>query len=129
MKQIAMATCCVAALLVGCSQDTSSPGQQCLSSFRLSLTDPDSGKVISFEPIAGGVQANLVYTATNSFGARVQDRTICRKTESGSWARDENKIEYERARSELQNHSDQMGKRIACLQKAIEDRRGPEVCP
>ena len=64
--------------LAGCQKN---PGDECLDSFRMRLKDPDSGKVISFE--AG----TLRYTATNSYGARIQGSAICKQVE-GKWSRD-----------------------------------------
>lgn len=57
------------------------PGQQCLDSFRDSLKDPESGKVISF------VAPKLVYTATNSYGARTKGNALCMEI-GGKWRRD-----------------------------------------
>jgi hypothetical protein len=64
--------------LAGCAKP---PGDQCLDSFRASLKDPESGKVIGF---ADGV---LTYTATNSYGARTQGKAMCKQSE-GKWSRD-----------------------------------------
>lgn len=50
---------------------TKSPGEQCLDSFRMDLKDPDSGKVISF------ADSKLTYSATNSYGARIQHNALC----------------------------------------------------
>lgn len=60
------------------------PANQCLDSFRSSLKDPDSGKVVAFE---GNL---LTYTATNSYGARIQGKALCRESisEKGKWERD-----------------------------------------
>ena len=57
------------------------PGQQCLDSFKASLKDPESGKVISF------VAPELVYTATNSYGARTKGNALCMEI-GGKWRRD-----------------------------------------
>lgn len=65
--------------LQGCLLD--GPGEQCLNSFRSDLKDPESGKVISFE------DPELVYTATNSYGARIKGKALC-KQENGKWQRD-----------------------------------------
>lgn len=68
-----------ALLLTSClSRD---PANQCLDSFRSNLKDPDSGKVLAF-------QDNLLtYTATNTYGARVQGKAFCKESD-GKWARD-----------------------------------------
>ncbi|MFC7461549.1 hypothetical protein [Hydrogenophaga defluvii] len=65
--------------LAGCL--TKSPGDQCLDSFRMTLKDPDSGKMISF------VEPKLTYTATNSYGARTQGQALCVK-DGEKWIRD-----------------------------------------
>lgn len=63
------------------------PGVECLNSFRSTLKDPESGKVISFTaPI-------LTYTATNSYGGRLQGKALCIEIE-GKWQRNK-KAEYE----------------------------------
>lgn len=66
-------------LISGCI--SSSPGEQCLDSFRETLKDPDSGKLVSF------AEPNLKYSATNSYGARTQGNAICTKVEN-KWERD-----------------------------------------
>jgi hypothetical protein len=66
-------------MLSGCALD--SPGEQCLESFRLTLKDPDSGKVISYSGNA------LTYSATNGYGARIQGRALCKK-DGDKWMRD-----------------------------------------
>jgi hypothetical protein len=66
-------------LLTACFSDE--PGLQCLNSFKSSLKDPDSGKVLTFEaPL-------LTYSATNSYGARTQAKALC-KLEDKKWTRD-----------------------------------------
>lgn len=65
--------------LQGCLGD--GPGQQCLDSFKADLKDPESGKVISFEAL------ELVYTATNSYGARIKGKALCKEV-GGIWQRD-----------------------------------------
>lgn len=55
--------------LASCSSQE--PGAQCLESFKATLKDPESGKVIEFE------NSILTYTATNSYGARRQGKAIC----------------------------------------------------
>ena len=71
-----------AVILTSClSKD---PATQCLDSFRSSLKDPDSGKVSDFN------NSILTYTATNSYGARIQGNALCKEstTEKGKWDRD-----------------------------------------
>lgn len=69
--------CCSS--LLGCGEK--SPGLQCLESFKLNLKDPDSGQVISFN------SSELIYTATNSYGARTQNHALCIENEH-KWKRD-----------------------------------------
>ena len=57
------------------------PAELCLESFKMNLKDPNSGKVINFE------NNILIYTATNSYGARIQGKAICKDSE-GKWQRD-----------------------------------------
>ena len=57
------------------------PGSQCLNSFKSTLKDPNSGKVISFDA------PTLTYTATNSYGARTQGKALCTKV-GDEWVRD-----------------------------------------
>lgn len=57
------------------------PAKECLASFSHQLKDPASGRVISFN------KGELVYTATNSYGGRVQARALCTSV-SGRWRRD-----------------------------------------
>lgn len=64
--------------LSGCEKP---PAEQCLESFKTTLKDPNSGQVISFE------NNLLTYTATNSFGARIQGKAMCTQ-EGGKWVRD-----------------------------------------
>lgn len=71
----------ICAAVAGC---TKSPGEQCLDSFRATLKDPESGKVISLSDNI------LVYTATNSYGARIQGKALCTKA-SDKWSRDQTK--------------------------------------
>lgn len=71
-----------AVILTSClSKD---PANQCLDSFRSNLKDPDSGKVLDFK------DKILTYTATNSYGARIQGKALCKEstTEKGKWDRD-----------------------------------------
>ncbi|MGM9428987.1 hypothetical protein [Hydrogenophaga sp. MI9] len=63
----------------GCLFD--SPGQQCLNSFKQTLKDPNSGKVLEFN------ESKLTYSATNSYGARLQGNALCAE-ENGKWVRD-----------------------------------------
>lgn len=78
MRRVLLGIFFAAVTLTGCL--SKSPGEQCLESFKTELKDPDSGKVISFN------DSILVYTATNSFGARIQGRAICKSTD-GKWSR------------------------------------------
>ena len=57
------------------------PETQCLNSFKSTLKDPDSGKVISFNP------PELTYSATNSYGARIQGKALCQEYKK-EWSRD-----------------------------------------
>jgi hypothetical protein len=82
----------VANFLASCSDASQEikmvdPATQCLKNFRLELKDPESGRVVKFENNV------LIYTATNSYGARVQGKAICEPPiqEGGEWKR--NKIE------------------------------------
>lgn len=82
MSKLLFATAfCLA--LAGCAK---SAGEQCLDSFRSSLKDPDSGRVIGF------TDGTLTYTATNSYGARIQAKAICAKSDN-QWSRDRIKEE------------------------------------
>ena len=69
-------------LLTSCL--TKDPATQCLDSFRSNLKDPGSGKVLDFKDKV------LTYTATNSYGARIQGKALCRESiiEKGKWERD-----------------------------------------
>jgi len=69
-------------LLTSCS--IKDPANQWLDSFHSDLKDPDSGKVFDFE---GNI---LTYTATNSYGARIQGKALCGYSiiEKGKWGRD-----------------------------------------
>jgi hypothetical protein len=58
------------------------PGTQCLNSFKSTLKDPDSGKIISFDA------PTLKYSATNSYGARTQGKALCTQNVDGKWVRD-----------------------------------------
>lgn len=73
--------CSAAFLTIVVAGCTPSPGEQCLESFRAELKDPASGKVINF------ADSELVYTATNSYGARIQGKALCRES-AGKWERD-----------------------------------------
>lgn len=64
--------------LTGCG---GSPGEECLKSFQAQLKDPESGRVIDFR------NAELTYTATNGYGARIQGKALCRKA-GDRWERD-----------------------------------------
>ncbi len=78
----ALAILASVALALGLGGCAKSPGEQCLDSFRLKLKDPDSGKVIDFK------EKTLAYTATNSYGARIQKKALCKQGLDGSWYRD-----------------------------------------
>lgn len=69
-------------LLTSCL--TKDPANQCLDSFRSNLKDPDSGKVLDFKDKV------LTYTSTNSYGARIQGKVLCKEStiEKGKWDRD-----------------------------------------
>jgi hypothetical protein len=67
-----------ALMLSGCGP---TPAEQCLDSFRSTLKDPNSGQVISFE------NNLLTYTATNSYGGRIQGKAMC-ALELDKWVRD-----------------------------------------
>ncbi len=78
--------------LFGCEK---SPSEQCLDSFRMYLTDPESGKALSFrinsdenklDKILYHETGVLSYSATNSYGARVQNYADCAKKGS-QWQR------------------------------------------
>jgi hypothetical protein len=71
--------------LFGCISEN--PGTQCLNSFKATLKDPDSGKVLSFDP------PTLKYSATNSYGARTQGKALCTQQGVGKWTRDQ-RAEY-----------------------------------
>ena len=62
-------------ILAGCSFQ--SPGEECLTSCRKDLKDPDSGKVVSFDA------PTLRYSATNTYGGRLTKETTCVKTGKG----------------------------------------------
>jgi hypothetical protein len=65
----------------GAAGSAISAGQQCLNSFKDGLKDPESGKVLRFkEPV-------LTYTATNTYGGRIQGKALCKQGVSG-WERD-----------------------------------------
>jgi hypothetical protein len=65
----------------GTTRSASGAGQQCLNSFKDTLKDPESGKVLSFkEPV-------LTYSATNTYGGRIQGKALCKQGASG-WERD-----------------------------------------
>ena len=91
-------------LLSACFSDE--PGTQCLKSFKSNLKDPDSGKVIDFTP------PTLTYSATNSYGARIQGKALCIKSSmDGSWHRDSNA----EALAVLQRSTDKMNKASECM--------------
>lgn len=57
------------------------PANQCLDSFRADLKNPSSGKVFNFK------NKTLTYTATNSYGATIQGKALCKEL-NGKWVRD-----------------------------------------
>lgn len=84
----------LALALVACNL-LQSKEEQCLQSGRLSMKDPDSGKVVenlggrgdAFTQSAGGFW--LRYSATNSYGGRVAGNMACENSK-GKWVRSEN---------------------------------------
>ena len=76
--KLGMALALASFVTAACSK---SPAEECLDSFRASLKDPESGRVINFS------ENTLVYTATNSYGARTQGKAICANV-AGKWSRD-----------------------------------------
>lgn len=72
---------CTLFILFSLSGCQNNPGEECLQSFAATLKDPNSGKVIDF------TDSTLTYTATNSYGARIQGKAICYKTHNGKWER------------------------------------------
>jgi hypothetical protein len=79
-KVAVVVTLCIG--LIACNNKPATPpAEQCLASFRNSLKDPESGRVVSFS------EGQLVYTATNSYGARIQGRALCQKI-GEVWSRD-----------------------------------------
>ena len=63
-------------LLSACNNPfAESSASQCLSTFKSTFKDPESGKILSFNEISGV----LTYTATNSYGARIQSSALCTK--------------------------------------------------
>lgn len=114
-----------ALLLTSCL--SSDPGNQCLDSFRSNLKDPDSGKVLEFRDNI------LTYTATNSYGARIQGRAFCTESD-GKWARDRyqesvmidklylKKLNIESESLEKSNACREAGgTRSSCLGKSLEE--------
>ncbi len=91
--------------LTACSKD---PAEQCLDSFKNTLKDPDSGRVISFE------NGRLQYSATNSYGARVQGNAICQQNDSG-WTRDR----MEERTQTLSRMAEILNANNACRSKAM----------
>ena len=87
-----------------------SPAEECLSSFKEILKDPDSGRVVSFS------DGLLMYTATNSYGARIQGKAICVEIQ-GKWLRDRSK-ELSSVNEifilKLDKHSEVLAKLINC---------------
>jgi hypothetical protein len=68
-------------ILSGCVESEKSAAEKCLDSFRYDFKDPESGKVINF------TENMLTYTATNSYGARIQGKAICKQL-GENWQRD-----------------------------------------
>jgi hypothetical protein len=91
--------CCAISLSACLGQST--PGQQCLDSFKGGLKDPESGKVISFSSHAGlSDLSELIYTATNTFGGRVQSTAYCSFAD-GKWTFVEKAFADSRVQAEL----------------------------
>lgn len=103
-----LATLPFALLLASClSKD---PANQCLDSFRSNLKDPDSGKVLVFKDNV------LTYTATNSYGARIQGKAFCKEFNE-KWARDKHQESVmidELWIKKLNEHSERIEKSNAC---------------
>lgn len=102
--------------LQGCLGD--GPGQQCLNSFKGDLKDPESGKILSFE------DPELVYTATNSYGARIKGKALCAKV-GDKWQRD-HASEYQKI---LQRSGDTLRASNACMSsnKAVAECAGDSL--
>lgn len=100
-------------LLNACTPVEIDPGNQCLNSFKEKLKDPESGKVISFENFT------LTYTATNSYGARIQGKALCKKL-AEKWTRD---TAAEQIKI-LNLTTDKLSKSNQCLH----DGKKPEEC-
>ena len=97
-----------ALLLTSCL--SSDPANQCLDSFRFDLKDPDSGKVLVFKDNI------LTYTATNSYGARMQGKALCKKSD-GEWTRDRHQeltMISELFTKKLREEADRINKFNAC---------------
>lgn len=79
----------------------------------MNLKDPDSGKVVAFDG------HTLTYTATNSFGARVQDTALC-ANKDGRWK----KVNYDEFMKSLEAESERLKARVEahCVGK---ERSGP----
>lgn len=119
-----VATLPFALLLASClSKD---PANQCLDSFRSDLKDPDSGKVLVFKDNV------LTYTATNSYGARIQGKAFCKEF-NGKWARDKHqesvminklwikKLDKESERIEKSNACRKAGGTLeSCTEKSLQ---------
>jgi hypothetical protein len=114
--------------VTGCSETSfGSPGEQCLASFRNSLKDPDSGKVVAFEQTSS-VSGVLRYTATNSFGARIQGREDCILS-SSKWTRNDAAEKFfEKKRRDEMDSASQKLKRDECLRLANKSGTEQSLC-
>jgi hypothetical protein len=75
-----------------------------LASFKSSLKDPESGKVLSFN------DGELIYTASNSYSARVQGRALCHQV-GDKWERDS----FHEVLSTLKHSADTLQAYNACV--------------
>lgn len=99
------------AVLIALSGCGESPAEQCLDSFKTTLKDPNSGQVISFE------NNLLTYTATNSYGGRVQGKAMCTQQDD-KWVRDlarEDLRIKELSLKMLQAYNTKLDSQVACL--------------
>lgn len=91
-----------AVICLGIAGCVKPPAEQCLDSFRANLKDPESGKVIGF------TDNILTYTATNTYGARVQGKALC--VQAGEkWSRAQTKellMVLERTEKVLSEYND-----------------------
>jgi hypothetical protein len=100
--------------LIGCAEKES-PGEECLASLRMDLKDPDSGKVVSFE--SGAIFGILKYTATNSYGGRIQNTAYCELV-NGKWSVD--KRSHEDRLKAMTEHTQRLQRKTACIQEGKE---------